>query len=490
MSTIEARGIDFIPPAERHGRPRSLFWVWTSANVIYLYFVYGGLLMLLGLGVWEALAICVVGNLWWIAVGYIAISGPAAGTPSVMIMRALFGVRGNLVYGAGLGVLIGLFFVVLNVTFAALAGLAVLDRIGLGLAPGAEWIVLLVIALASFGVSVFGHGAILRLSPWFSAALALCFLVLGIFVVGGADLGYVAPELPVGEHIALVLLGLTVIASGPLSWGSSSDFSRYLPQSASRSGVLWATALGGLIPSVLIAALGVLAGTAIDMTDPQTSVAVLVPAWFHLVFLVVIVLGSVANNVLTAYSTALYTQALGVPVKRWVSTVLTGVVATALSAYLLFGAPRFLDTLNYAIEIAVAVLGPLVAVYVVDILLRRNRYDGVALNDSSRRSPFWCRGGVFWPGMIAMTVATAVAVLMVNTTLYQGPIAVLLGGADPSSIAGPVLAGGLYAALWRVPAFQTRPSRSGVGSEVPTTDPASGSTEPALPTDDPERISA
>src|SRR4051794_17801866 len=76
---IETHGADFIPPSERHGRPRELFWVWMSANVIYLYFVIGGVLMLLGLSLWEALAITIVGNLWWAAVGWLAISGPASG---------------------------------------------------------------------------------------------------------------------------------------------------------------------------------------------------------------------------------------------------------------------------------------------------------------------------------------------------------------------------------------------------------------------------
>jgi NCS1 family nucleobase:cation symporter-1 len=118
---IETRGIDHIPESERHGRPRALFGIWAAANVLDLNFVFGGILILLGLGLWEALAICVLGNLWWFVIGWIAISGPAAGTPSVMIMRAMFGVRGNALFGSGLGVLIGLFYIVLNIAFTTLA---------------------------------------------------------------------------------------------------------------------------------------------------------------------------------------------------------------------------------------------------------------------------------------------------------------------------------------------------------------------------------
>jgi hypothetical protein len=37
-----------------------------------------------------------------------------------------------------------------------------------------------------------------------------------------------------------------------------------------------------------------------------------------------------------------------------------------------------------------------------------------ALTGERRGNPFWYRGGVFWPGVIAMVGATTVAVLMAN----------------------------------------------------------------------------
>lgn len=73
---IETRGIDFIPAPERHGRPFELFWVWMGANINYLSFAFGGLLIIIGLSVWEAVAVTLLGNLWWIAVGWLSISGP------------------------------------------------------------------------------------------------------------------------------------------------------------------------------------------------------------------------------------------------------------------------------------------------------------------------------------------------------------------------------------------------------------------------------
>lgn len=126
-----------------------------------------------------------------------------------------------------------------------------------------------------------------------------------------------------------------------------------------------------------------------------------------------------------------------------------GGIGLVASGWLLFGAPDLLESLNALIELSVAVMGPLMAVYAADIWLRRGRYDGIALSDSTRSSAFWHTGGWHVPGAVAMVVATTVAVLMVNTTLYVGPIAEALGGGDLSSIVGPLLAAGIYVGLSR-----------------------------------------
>src|SRR4051794_463095 len=82
---VEAHGIDHIPERERHGRARDLFAVWAAANVNYLNLVVGGALILKGLSLWQALAVLVAGNLFWLLTGLLAVSGPAAGAPSEVI---------------------------------------------------------------------------------------------------------------------------------------------------------------------------------------------------------------------------------------------------------------------------------------------------------------------------------------------------------------------------------------------------------------------
>jgi nucleobase:cation symporter-1, NCS1 family len=87
-----------------------------------------------------------------------------------------------------------------------------------------------------------------------------CIAVLAWFVITHADLGSVPPDAPQGAGLwAAALAGVTIIAAGPLNWGTSADYARYLPSSTSPRSVAGWTALG------------VLAGTAVEMTDPQQA---------------------------------------------------------------------------------------------------------------------------------------------------------------------------------------------------------------------------
>ncbi|MFF1495072.1 cytosine permease [Streptomyces sp. NPDC058304] len=122
-------------------------------------------------------------------------------------------------------------------------------------------------------------------------------------------------------------------------------------------------------------------------------------------------------------------------------------VAVALTLYGPL-ASGLLDTVSNALQLIVVLIGPLMAVYATDIVLRRGRYDGLALCDETPRSPFWYTGGVNWAGALAHCAGVATAALSGNT-LYTGPIASLLGGVDLSLPVGMVVAASLYAVTMR-----------------------------------------
>ncbi|MYQ99055.1 nitrate reductase, partial [Streptomyces sp. SID6139] len=95
------------------------------------------------------------------------------------------------------------------------------------------------------------------------------------------------------------------------------------------------------------------------------------------------------------------------------------------------------------------------AVYAVDIVLRRNRYDGPALADESPAGPFWFTGGVNWRGALALCLGVAASALCVDT-VYTGPLATALGGVDLALPAGLVVSAVAYALLMRTGARSGR----------------------------------
>jgi purine-cytosine permease-like protein len=141
-------------------------------------------------------------------------------------------------------------------------------------------------------------------------------------------------------------------------------------------------------------------------------------------------------------------QGVGIKVRRSLTVGFDGLVAVSLTIYALF-ISNFFDTLNNFLSLSAAVLGPCIAIYVTDSLLRRHQYDGLQLSDESPRSPFWYNNGICWPGVLAEGIGTATALLCINSPVLVGPVARALKGADLSAITGPLVAAGVYFAMTR-----------------------------------------
>ncbi|MEU3708628.1 purine-cytosine permease family protein [Streptomyces catenulae] len=446
---LEAHGIDHIPDAERHGRPRELFAVWAAPNVSYLSLVVGATLVLTGLTLGQALAVIAVGNLLWILTGVLAVSGPAAGTTGSVVSRAMYGVRGNKAVIALTGWLISAAYLALNWSAASVAGIGLAAQLGAPGGPVLDVAIICAVAAATLVVAVYGHATIVRLYAVLSIALTLVFVVVGGYVLAHTDWSYrPAHALHGGALWTALAGGFALIASTPLSYGNSPDLARYLPRDSSPVAVAGWTALGAYLPSVLFTALGALAATGLDMSDPQRALEGILPPWFVPVFVTAVICNTVANNGLTAYSAGLTLQSIGVRLGRVPAVLIIGVLATAMTLYALL-VFDFLTSVNTMLELVVVVTGPAVGVYVADIAVRRNRYDGPALLDESRTSPFWYDGGVHRAGVAAFLAGSVAAVLAVRTSFWTGPVAALCGDANLSLLAGLLVSAAVHAALGR-----------------------------------------
>lgn len=450
---VESHGIDFIPEPERHGRPRDLFAVWIAPNVNYLNLLIGGLLVaVFGLTLWQAVGAIAVGSLFTVLTAVVASSGPAAGAPSEVIMRALFGPRANRVAVLTNGWFISVCYLAINWATVAVVTFGLAHRFGLSTGDGVKIVLILAVSAVTLAISVYGHGLILRLYQPLAWTLLVVFGVASAYVIGHADWGYRPAEPLHGPVLwASLAAAIATLASAPLSYNNSADFARYLPTRTSPVAVAWWTFIGSVLPNTVFTLVGAIAATALDMTDPVAALDGILPGWFGPIFMLAVILGTVANNAMTAYSSGLALQVVGLRWPRTRTVLLDGAVGTLMTLYAVV-VSNFLTTVQNALQFAVVVLGPVMSVYVADVLWRRNGYDGPGLCDTSATSRYWYTGGVNVVGVACVLAGVAVsamgtAVVFATGGSFTGWIASSIGGIDVSVWLGCLLPGLAYRVL-------------------------------------------
>lgn len=450
----ETRGIELIGAGDRHGRARDLFFVWAAPSVSILNFTVGATLVLLGLELWQAILVVVAGSAMWVFPGIIAISGPAAGTSGSVITRAIYGIIGNKPVVAFTGWLIGAVFLALNWLASSFLGADMLAGMGLTDPVIVPIAVTLVISALTVVVAVYGHALILRIYSWLAIVLAVIFITVTAFILPQVDWSYQAAEPLGGVPLwSAITIGFTLVASGPISYINSPDIARYLPRSTRPSHIVAATALGGALPGAVFTVVGVLLATVVmGGMDAGIESALLgiLPAWLGPVFVIGVIVNTVALNGMTTYTSSMALQAIGLPLRRIPAAIIVGVIGTALTIDLVLST-SLLDAVNLMLQFLVIVSAPTMAVFVTDVVLRRNRYDGVELFDEARGGRFWYSGGWSIPGVVAVLAGGIATALCLSTTVWAGPVSEALGYVDLSVPVGMLVSVVLYAALLRTP---------------------------------------
>lgn len=452
-SRPETRGIELVSPTERHGRARDLFWVWAAPNVSVLNFTIGATMILLGLELWQAILVIVAGSLPWIFPGILAIAGPAAGTSGSVITRALYGIRGNKVIVAFTGWIISAVFLALNWLASSFMGADLLAQWGLADPVLGPVLVTIVVSAITVLVAVYGHALIIRSYSAITVVLLVIFLAVTAFILPHVDWSYQAAEPLTGVPLwSAMTIGFTILASTPLSYANSPDIARYLPRSTKPSHIIAATALGGALPCIFFTVVGALLATGISdaamAAGIESALLELLPAWLVPIFVLGVIVNTVALNGMTTYTSSMALQAVGVPIRRIPSAVVVGVIGTALTLYLVMST-SLLDAVNLMLQFLVIVSAPAMAVFTTDIVLRRNRYDGVELFDEDRGGPFWYTGGWGIPGLAAIVLGGLSTALCLSTEIWTGPISEAMGYVDLSVPAGMIVASLVYLGLAR-----------------------------------------
>ncbi len=448
---IEVRGFDHIPEPERNMTLRQVDDLWVGTSVNLFSFALGSLAIGLGLNLWLGLIACVLGNLLF-AVGALgSIVTVRAGLPVSTVARAAFGIRGNLP-NALLSWIASVAFEVINTVFGVEALLALFEVLGWHDSGRAGKLVAVLVQLALCGgIAVLGHATMVWFLKIFAALVGLA--LLGVFAFTAGKVNWANPvvahaHLASSSTVAMFLTASAVIAANPLSFiFNGPDWVRYLPSTTPARSIFKHVFWASFLPTTAITLMGACCATLGDMSDPVSGLKPFMPPWLFIIYIVAVVGGSLANNVSTYYSSGLSLQAVGLKLHRYAATIFDVIVSTAVTLYILF-VQDFSTALTDFIALLMVWVGPFGGVWVCDGFLRGGRFDSRAIHSKERAGgAYWGWRGFNVPGVIAMTAGMMAAALTMKSPLYDGPIALALGGADLSWILGFPVAALCYWAL-------------------------------------------
>ncbi|GAA1274708.1 cytosine permease [Sphaerisporangium rubeum] len=434
VTAVEPGGVEFIPLAERHGRPRQLLWTWMSPNLEFATVFLGVLAVAaFGLSFWQAvLAVTIGTGLGALAHGVLSARGPAAGVPQMVLGRLPFGYWGNLLPSAFNTVAAGIGWFAVNSVSGALA---------LNTLTGLPaWVCLVVVVAAMVVLGFFGHNLVQAFERYAFPVLAVIFLAASAIILSKADPGFAGGGGGAGGF--LLTVGATFgYAAG---WNPyAADYTRYLPPDTSRRAVGLAAGLGLFIPCVLLEVVGAASATLGGdvLGRPTTAFTSPMPSLVANLTLLAIALGAVSANALNVYSGAMSLLTMGVRLPLTLRRALTAVVCGA-AGFLV--ALTGLSDAGHKYESFLLVIsywiGPWLAIVLVDHHLRRGRIPAARLYDRAHRNA---------AGPIAMVAGVVVSVwLFCNQELYVGLVPSRFPEVgDVTFEAGFLIAGALYVAL-------------------------------------------
>jgi NCS1 family nucleobase:cation symporter-1 len=432
--SIEGHGIEPIPAAARYGSVYRLFTVWFTPNLVPAAFALGALCAILGLGFVSGLLAIIVGNV--IGGGIVAILstiGPKVGLGQIPLTRLSFGK--SIVVPGLINWVSTIAWDAINAFFGAFA-IQVLTG---GAVP--FWLGLLLVIVCQATLSVVGYEAIHTFEKYAAIGLAILFAVVTVALLPKANFGMAGT----GETLGVFVLATTIVGSFNLGWALyASDYSRYLPASTPSIKVAGFSFLGIAISAVWIELLGLAVFGAVTngSADPVHQIdALLGGGLISAVAMIAIFFGTVAVNAMNDYSGSLSLLAAGIKVWRPVSALIVGVLSFIATLWLY--TQNFSTTFENYLLFITYWIGPWSAIVLVDWQLRKHSAAGAdhvsdfSLLPSGRNA------------LIALAVGFVVSIPFMDASVFVGPIATALGGADIAYVIGFLVAGAVYWGLER-----------------------------------------
>ena len=396
---LELNGTNVIHENERQGKPSSLFWPWCGANVSLLALSYGSFFLGFGISFWQATAAAFVGTvLSFLLVGISSLAGKKSNAPTMVLSRATFGVKGNLIPGT-LSYLIFVGWETVLVSLATLATGTVFIRVG-HIEHNTAMIIGFIIAVTlTVSAGVLGFEAIMKLQRYLTTITIVMTLVYIALTISEVDWNAITTMKSGSAQgfVGALIFGATGIGLGWVN--SAADYSRYLPRTVSSRGVIGWTVFGAsIVPIILVIYGAALSGSSKDLsdaiaTDPIGALTTILPTWYLIIFALVAILGLVGGAILDLYSSGLTLISLGLPVKRHVAASFDAVLMLIGTIYFVWVADDFFFPFQgFLITLGVPI-ATWSAIFVTDVLMRKS-YHEADLYKADGRYGSWNIGSI------------------------------------------------------------------------------------------------
>src|SRR3954464_6289126 len=436
----DIHSIEPIPDADRDSTGPQQMWIWAGANIAPVNWALGALGIILKLGLWETIAVIVIGNLIGCAIfASFAVMGHKTGVNQMVLSRAAFGRRGAYLPSL-LMFLMTLGWIGVNTYFPVKISVAILGQFGIPDTWMVNFIVMTVVMIVQVLIGIYGFYAIRTFEKYTVPATVAIMVLMSVLAWSrpGVVNWNLTTSLPPGAHLAMLSLLMTAIGVGwGISWVTwASDYSRFVPRSVSSKEVFWYSYIGMFVPSVWLAILGATIASVTLDTDPAKMVSAVFGGVASILVLLMVLHGPIASNILNVYSAALAALSMGLRLSRTALALIVGIAGYLVTIYFI-SAPSFAKAFDNWMISLLMWMSPWAGVVLTDFFLKRKGVIDVA--ELYRAPDVSTYGDINWSGMIAFLTGL-VATWSVQDGLVsalQGPISTgLLGGADLSWLAG------------------------------------------------------
>lgn len=450
---------DFLQVIPEKAKTKSLwgqFWVWFGANVAPINWLLGALGVSMGLGLWETIAVIVVGNLIGMTVfGFMVLIGQKTGLTGMLLGRRAFGRIGNYLPSfiqccVNIGWCAINTWIILDLIIAILGSIGVvdpsIDNFGLKI------IIAAIIMVAQVIVTLFGYKAIAAFEKWTVPVTVVILAVMTIAAWGfiGVDWGYagtLAADSP--DRLSAISTVMTAIGIG---WGFTwlayaCDYSRFVDKSVPRKKLFTFSALGQFIPVIWLGVFGATLATINATVDPgqlivETFGVMAIPV------LLLVIHAPIAVNILNLYSFTLSVQCLDLKINRRVLNAIVGVLAWLAVIFFLY-VGDFGETLSSWLSSVAgwaAVWGAIMIVQFYIIDRKYSDFSAVLAKPGADKRPLirWQALVAFFAGVVMLWACSYGGI-----PFFMGPIAIAMGGVDLSWLGGFVTSFVVYYLLSR-----------------------------------------